>query len=126
MTTLHSTNNGVFISKTPKVKPFLDAFPQDVIGYGLKTNGGGMDGMDRNDKPKLKKYFATPDAHTAGVPDNWHDNKSYKAIISIHEEMKALKKGLSPEQKFAIETILSKGISDPNIAYKLFEFLIEK
>jgi hypothetical protein len=75
----------------------------DIIVYELWTKGGGVDGMDFKDKPKLKSVFLDRTEAEKKV-DGWHELK-VKVIENVEaERVKALER-INPLDLFLLTKI---------------------
>jgi hypothetical protein len=77
----------------------------DVIGYGAKSTGGGIDGLDRYDKPKILRYYISHNAFVTGTPSGRVKSEPVKVVINIGDELDKLKKVMTPEIIFALEVL---------------------
>lgn len=79
----------------------MSIFKEDQIVYVVMTKGGGMDGMDRNDKPKAK--FASFERKEAEKRlDAWSDLK----LVALSADELVLKRNEALQKLDGIEQLL--------------------
>ena len=85
--------------------------PTDIIAYGIKTKGGGVDGRDHTDKPTIRKYVSSIgmfENEMINKSPSWLNSEPVKTIIEIDKVMAELKNRLTPEERFALVHTLVK------------------